>query len=100
FNAISESAVRLLGGLSGGVYQFDGEFIQVVGHHGVGPEAVAIHERSFPMRPDRSVFAGRAILDRSIVHIPDVFGDPEYSLTAFARASGQRAVLSVPMLRD
>ncbi len=92
--------MRLSGGLFGGVYQFDGEFIHPVGRYGIGPEAVAIHERSFPMRPDRSVFASRAILERSIVHIPDVFGDHEYSLTAFARTSGQRAVLSVPMLRD
>src|SRR5262249_40155037 len=50
-------------------------------------------------RPSRSYAAGRAILDRAIIHVSDVLTDPEYS-REFAVAGGWRAVLSVPLLRD
>jgi len=39
----------------------------------------------------------RAILTRSVVHIPDCLTDPEYELTDAARASSNRSVLAVPM---
>src|SRR5262245_60658850 len=50
-------------------------------------------------RPVRSHLAGRAILDRAIVHVHDVLADSEYS-RELALAGGWRAVLSVPLLRD
>ena len=50
-------------------------------------------------RPERSHLAGRAILDRAIVHVHDVLADPEYS-RELALAGGWRAVVSVPLLRD
>src|SRR5262249_26050285 len=43
--------------------------------------------------------SGRAILDRAIVHVPDVLNDPEYS-RELALAGGWRAVLAVPLLHD
>ena len=50
-------------------------------------------------RPERSHLAGRAILDRAIVHVRDVLADPEYS-RELAIAGGWRAGLSAPLLRD
>src|SRR5262249_24520801 len=50
-------------------------------------------------RPSRSHAAGRAILDRAIIHVSDVLTDPEYS-RELAVAGGWRAVLAVPLLRD
>ena len=38
-------------------------------------------------------------MDRTIIHVPDVLTDPEYSRD-FALAGGWRAVLAVPLLRD
>ena len=53
------------------------------------------------MPPSRGRGAGRAILDRAVVYIPDVRGRPEYRLQEpGADAVGFRSVLSVPMLRD
>ena len=46
-----------------------------------------------------SHLGGRAILDRKIIHVPDVLEDPEYS-REFALAGGWRAVLAVPLMRD
>src|SRR5262245_52059924 len=64
------------------------------------PEATGrIQEIQQLKRPERSHLAGRAILDRAIVHVHDVLADPEYS-RELALAGGWRAVLSVPLLRD
>src|SRR5262249_20569074 len=49
--------------------------------------------------PVRFHAAGRAILDRTIIHVSDVLTDPEYS-RELALAGGWRAVLAVPLLRD
>src|SRR5215831_8701809 len=51
------------------------------------------------MRLDNSRAANRAVLNRAVVNIPDVFEDPNYASRA-ARVAGWRSVLSVPMLRD
>jgi two-component system, NtrC family, sensor kinase len=44
--------------------------------------------------------SGRAILERAVVHIPDVEVDPEYQLQGLTRALGMRSGLYVPMLRE
>jgi signal transduction histidine kinase len=40
------------------------------------------------------------ILERAVVHIPDIAGDPEYRHHELARAVGYRSGLYVPMLRE
>ena len=101
FDAITQSAVRLSGALMGGVYRFDGELLHLVGSFGVNPEALALHASRFPTRPSRDIFAGRALLDRAMVQVPDVLQDPEYERgQEFARAAGFRSAISVLMLRE
>src|SRR5262249_58635052 len=46
-------------------------------------------------RPNRGHLAGRAILDRAVIHVADVTLDPDY----VGASVGNRATLSVPMLR-
>ena len=50
--------------------------------------------------PDRGSAVGRAAADGKIVHIPDVFEDPEYTSWGSQRAGGYRSVLGVPLLRE
>jgi PAS domain S-box-containing protein len=100
FDAIVASAVRLCQAHVGNVYRFDGERIHFVAQHNFTPEALAITQQLFPVRPHRDNATARAILDRAVVHIPDVQQDPEYRSQAWATALGIRSVLSVPMLRD
>src|SRR5262249_46914496 len=57
----------------------------------------ALH-RVFPTRPSRTLGVGRAILDRDVVHIPDVELDPEYRVQRLAGTIGFRSGLFVPML--
>ena len=100
FDTIVRSAVRLCDGLFGGLYRFDGELIHHVAHHNYTPEALEEVRRIFPARPNRGRGTGRAILERAVVHIPDVKLDPEYQQPAFYRAVGFRSGLWVPMLRE
>ena len=100
FDAIVESAVTLCDGLFGGLVRFDGEVIYPVATHNYTPEALDALRRVFPARPSRTLGVGRAILEREVVHLPDVRLDPEYQVRNLADAIGFRSGLFVPMLRD
>jgi len=100
YEAIVQSGVRLCEGLFGALYRFDGEAISLVAHHNLSAEGLEALERMFPSGASRETWAGRAILDRSVIHIPDVMSDPEYRLVGVARAIGYRSALAVPMLRE
>ncbi len=100
FDTIVRSAARLCDGLFCALYQFDGELIHQVAQHNLTPEALETAHRIFPMRPTRGLLAGRAILERAVVHMPDVEVDPEYQHRALTRAIGARGLLCVPMLRE
>ncbi len=99
FDTIVRSAVRLCDGLYGTVHRFDGELVHLTAHHNCAPEALEALRRAFPMRPDRQMMSGRAILTRAVVHVEDVLADPEYPAQV-GRAGGFRGVLAVPMLRE
>src|SRR5262249_33505572 len=71
-----------------------------VAQHNYTPEALEVAQRVFPARPTRGLLAGRAILDRAVVHIHDVELDPEHQHQTMTRAIGFRSVLDVPMLRE
>jgi GAF domain-containing protein len=98
FDTIVRSAVKLCAGLFSALYQFDGELLHQGALHNYTPEALEEVRRIFPMRPTRTLLAGRAILDRAVIHIPDVEIDPEWQHPALSRALGFRSGLFVPML--
>ncbi len=100
FDAIAERARVLCGALLGATTRFDGEFLHLVGYHGVSPHAEAVMRSSFPRKPDLSSINGRCILAKGPVQIADVELDPNYQLTTAAKAADYRALLAVPMLRD
>jgi len=100
FDTIVRSAVRLCDGLFSALYQFDGELLHRVAQHNYTPEALEASDRVFPARPTRDLGAGRAILERALVHMPDVEVDPEHQHQALSRAIGARSSLWVPMLRE
>jgi signal transduction histidine kinase/putative methionine-R-sulfoxide reductase with GAF domain/HAMP domain-containing protein len=99
FDTIVRSAVRLCDGLYGTAHRFDGELVHLTAHHDCPPEALEALRHAFPMRPDRHMMSGRAILTRATVHVEDVLADPEYPKHV-GRAGGFRGVLAVPMLRE
>ena len=100
FDTIVQSAVRLCAGLFGALFQFDGELLHMVAHHNYTPEALETAHQIYPARPSRDHGSVRAIVERAVVHIPDVELDPEHQHPGLRRAIGQRSGLFVPMLRE
>jgi GAF domain-containing protein len=100
FDTIVRSAVRLCDGLFSAVFQFDGERIHQVAQHNYTPEGLEQAHRIYPARPTRALLTGRAILERTVVHVPDVELDAEFQHKALSRAVGWRSGLFVPMLRE
>jgi two-component system, NtrC family, sensor kinase len=100
FDTIVRSAVKLCDGLFSLLYQFDGELLHRVAQHNYTPEALEASDRVFPARPTQDLWTGRAILQRAVIHIPDVEAEPEYQHQTLVRAIGYRSGLWVPMLRE
>ena len=99
-DAVAENSAKLCGALFSSVYLFDGELIDMRAQFNYPPLALERSRQFFPTPPHRRLFTGRAILDRAVIHVPDVQGDPEFAGQDFASEVGFRSVLSVPMLRD
>jgi two-component system, NtrC family, sensor kinase len=97
FDAIVRAAVRLCHAVQSNVQLFDGQLMHYAAAHNIGPAAMEMIQRVYPMPPNRNQTASRAILDRTVVHVPDVLEDPEY-LRELAVEGGWRSVLSVPMV--
>jgi GAF domain-containing protein/anti-sigma regulatory factor (Ser/Thr protein kinase) len=101
FDAIADSSMQLCGALFSSVYRFEGELIHMVAERNYPPAALEFSRQVFPAKPSRQLFVGRAILERSVVNIPDVQTDLEWRSDAdlVGRTSGFRSALSVPILR-
>jgi signal transduction histidine kinase len=100
FDMIAESAARLCEAQYCFVYRFEGQLLHFVAHHGLTAEVLEINRRAYPAPPSRKSVAARAVLERTVVQIPDVNTDPDYALGAMAAAGGYRSAAAVPILRD
>jgi GAF domain-containing protein len=100
FDAIVESAATLCEAAYSVLGSFDGELLDVVAAHNWTPAAWEAARRTWPTPPRRAMGSGRAILERAVVHIPDVELDPEYAASEMIRAVGFRSLLAVPMMRE
>jgi GAF domain-containing protein/CheY-like chemotaxis protein len=99
FDAIAHSAVRLCDAAYSVIGRYDGQLLHLVAHEHVRAEGVQAMLQAFPMRPSRATTSSRAILDRAVVHLPDVLEDPDYAQPV-ALGIQNRSTLAVPMLRD
>jgi two-component system, NtrC family, sensor kinase len=97
FETIAANALRLCGAKFSLICMYDGELLHIAVLHNVSPEHAAAMRDAFPMPPGRRGAAARAVLTRSIVHIPDVQADPEYRLRRVAETTNARNALAVPL---
>src|SRR5262249_46968828 len=101
FETIACSAVDLCGATYGVVVRYDGELITLAAHHNLDHAALEALHQIWPMRPDDRTVMGRTILQRNVVHVPDVESEPSLTFAAAHKtALGIRTYLGVPMLRD
>ena len=99
FDAIAHHAVRLSDATYSAIMRYDGQLLHLVAHEHVRHEGVQAMLQLFPMRPSRATTSSRAVLDRAVVHVPDVLEDPDYARPV-ALGILNRSTLAVPMLRD
>jgi GAF domain-containing protein len=100
FDSIANAALKLCSASSANVFTYDGQLLRVAALAIVNPEGADAIRRAFPRPPGRDTAAGRAVLSRSVVVIPDVLEDPDFSHKAIALASDFRSMLDVPLMRD
>jgi signal transduction histidine kinase len=81
------------------VFRYDGERLHYAAGFDQTPEWVDAVRLRYPMRPEESTIAGRAILGLSVVQIDDVLADPAYDHERAVKG-GWRRMLAVPMLRE
>ena len=97
-NAVAENAARLIGAHDAIIQRLDGDVLRDAAHYGLIPRTTDVHT---PL--DRGSVAGRAVVDRQLVHVQDMQAESavEFPL-AKSRAvrDGTRSVLGAPLLRQ
>jgi PAS domain S-box-containing protein len=101
-NTLLESASRLSGADRAVLLRPDGEgnYIPAVSFNYGSDSPFLKRLYDHPLRPGRESITGRALLERRVVHVADVFADPEYQRQDLADEGRFRSVAAVPMLRD
>ena len=100
FDAIARNAVTLCGGIRALVLRSDGVMLHVAGHHNIDPDGVDQIVRAYPRRAGRDTPVGRALLERSLVHVPDLQAAASEFADSTARRRGVGSMLVVPLLRE
>jgi GAF domain-containing protein/anti-sigma regulatory factor (Ser/Thr protein kinase) len=103
FDTILEHTIRLCEGDVAALWQFDGEKLCFAASKNATPEAVA-HSRAHPLALGTYNPTPQAALERRIVHVLDVFANPDYRPLIPVGTSGKRpnagTVLAVPLVRE
>jgi signal transduction histidine kinase/uncharacterized protein YdeI (YjbR/CyaY-like superfamily) len=103
-DTLVESAARLCGAPHGLIFRYDGTSARAVaGYNNVSGFKELWAEN--PILPNRATTTGRALVERDVVHIPDVLADPEYNppegaLKRAQQLGNYRTTLVAPMLRE
>jgi GAF domain-containing protein len=100
FDTIADAALNLCKAANAIVFTFDGELIRLAAIASTAPEGADAMRKVFPRPPSRETAAARAVLTRSLVVIPDVMEDPEFSIRSTAAATGFRSIVSIPLMRE
>ena len=100
-DSLVENAVRLSGAEQGFIYRQDGDVYRVAASYGHTLEFIAMTNR-YPIGQDRGSATGRAVVERRVVHIPDIMADADYTWAKDHHGEEEmhRTILAVPMLRD
>jgi class 3 adenylate cyclase len=107
FNAILVNATRICEAKFGLLYRREGDGLRTVAMHGAPAALVKERQRDPIVRPAPATGLGQALARKQPVQIADVLKGSEYlnvpagyTGSTFARLSGARTVLGVPMLKD
>src|SRR5262249_21103316 len=97
--AVAKRAAHLCDANDVVIVRVDDNVSRLAAHY--GPLVTIAEDEPMPIRPD--LVSGRAIIERRVVHIPDVLreADSEFAgARAYASRFGYRTNLAIPMLRE
>jgi len=107
FNAMLENATRICGAKFGTLFRREGDVFRIVSMRGLPKALVEERQRDPIIRPAPATALERALATKRPVQIADISKAPQYlnvptryTSSLFARLSGARTVLGVPMLKD
>src|SRR5262245_62583643 len=95
---IAESAAQLLGVTDAEILRVEGDVLRLAAKHGPSRQWTVGSARPI----NRDWVTGRAVVDRAIIHIPDLqAAEAEFPEgAAYARQLGHRTTLAAPLLRE
>jgi GAF domain-containing protein len=98
-DTLIENASRLCEADHGSIHKAEGDSFPLVAAYGYSryPDLLEFIKQN-PPRSGRHTVAGRVVLQRQAVHIPDLRADPEYDYGT--KLFEPRSVLGVPLLRE
>jgi len=96
-DTLVENATRLCEAEHGSIHRVDGEVLPLVASFGLMPELYDFLKQN-PARIGRESIAGRVVLDRGVIHVPDLSADPEYHYVE--HLAEFKGILGVPLLRE
>ena len=98
-NTLVRSAVTLSGARTGTIFQKRGELYHLTAEYGYAPGTMA-YGRANPIAQGIGSNVGRTAMTGSIVQIPDVLTDPDFTSHGYQRLGNFRAMLGIPLKRD
>jgi GAF domain-containing protein len=102
FEAIVQSAKRLIGGLSAAASRVAGDELHLVAFTSTDEAGDEALRKSYPRPTASDVLYRKSMKSRGPAYVSDTETDPDYSpeLRQATRARGYRSVIGVPILRD
>jgi GAF domain-containing protein len=97
-DTLTKSVAQLCEAEMAGIARPKGRAYSWVASYGFTPDFLE-YVTNLPLLPGRGSAVGRALLEGTIAHLPDVLADPEYTYAESQRRGGFRTVLAVPLLR-
>jgi signal transduction protein with GAF and PtsI domain len=99
-DTLVESAARLCEADMAAITRQKGDEYLRAGSYGFTPGFMD-YVKDIPVKPERATITGRTLLEGTVIHVPDVLADPDYTFSEAQKLSGNpRTFLGVPLLRE
>jgi GAF domain-containing protein len=99
-DTLVESAARLCHADKANIARIKNGSFQFAAFSGFQPDYNEYLKALQMSKIDRGSITGRTVLERRIVHIPDILADPEFTWFEAQKRGNYRTVLGVPLLRE